>query len=193
MSSLETKEIVPRPVQSVGTTEAARLLGISVARIRVLLKQKRIKGASKLLGSRFWAIPLYNGMPSVRRTGKRGPKPKWKSYRGDAKTIIHAYKNHIGKKYENGEYKPPLAVQNSRTGNYSAYALDLEGPCTFYYEPDNPRRCSGARLWIETVYKVTPRGEIKPPPNSSETARRRKTHLVAHQESNKRKKALGFL
>ena len=190
MFSVDIKEVViNRPTYCVGTRVAARLLGISPARVRVLLKEERIKGAYKLDGN-VWAIPLHdNGMPIVRRAGKRGPQPKWKSYQGHAKTVIHAYKNHIGKKYENGEYKPPLAVQNSCTGNYSAYALDIEGPCRFYYQPDNPRS-NGARLWIETVFKVTPIGPILPPPNSN---KKKKAHLPTPSSSSKSKqKAVGF-
>ncbi len=39
----------------VGTTEAAFLLNISVSRVKVLLQQERIKGATK--EGRVWKIP----------------------------------------------------------------------------------------------------------------------------------------
>ncbi len=40
----------------VGTTQAAFLLNISTARLRLLLRQGRLKGAEKF--KRFWVIPL---------------------------------------------------------------------------------------------------------------------------------------
>ena len=152
----------------VGTKEAARLLGISQTRVRALLKQKRIRGAYKITES-CWAIPVYEkGMPSVIR-GTRGPKPRWKSYRANAKTIIHAYKNHIGKKDDKGIYLAPIAVKNSSKGNYSAYEIDIPGPSKLIYNPEHPSPC-GAKLWIETLYQVRPIGQIKPPPNSRKKA-----------------------
>jgi len=59
-----------------GTTEAAKLLGISTQRVPMLLKQGRIQGARKI--ARIWVIPLYKGMPRV-TAAKRGPQPRWQS------------------------------------------------------------------------------------------------------------------
>ncbi|NES05784.1 MAG: hypothetical protein F6K22_25015, partial [Okeania sp. SIO2F4] len=56
----------------VGTTEAAFLLNISTARLRLLLRQGRLKGAEKV--KRFWVIPLNSrGMPEI-TPGRRGPQ-----------------------------------------------------------------------------------------------------------------------
>lgn len=60
----------------VGTKEAAKLMGVSEARVRCLAGQGRIKDAYKIGNS--WAIPLYKGMPVISK-GARGPKPKWKT------------------------------------------------------------------------------------------------------------------
>ncbi len=46
-----------------GTTEGAFLLGISVSRLRVLLKENRVKDTGKV--GRYWGIPLFNGIPKV--------------------------------------------------------------------------------------------------------------------------------
>ena len=58
----------------VGTTEAAKILNISTARMRVLLMTGRVKGAYK--SGKFWLIPLFDGKPMI-KTGKRGPTPSW--------------------------------------------------------------------------------------------------------------------
>ena len=55
----------------IDTIQAAKLLQVSASRVRILLKQGRIRGAYKL--GRFWVIPLYDGMPIISK-GKRGPK-----------------------------------------------------------------------------------------------------------------------
>ncbi|NEP42943.1 MAG: DNA-binding protein, partial [Okeania sp. SIO2H7] len=48
----------------IGTTEAAFLLNISTARLRVLLKEGRVIGARKV--KRFWMIPVNGrGMPEI--------------------------------------------------------------------------------------------------------------------------------
>lgn len=70
----------------VGTTEAAQILKISTARLRVLLIEGRVEGAYKT--GKMWLIPLFNGKPMIKR-GKRGPAPRWCNPRKPAKTIIH--------------------------------------------------------------------------------------------------------
>ncbi|MEQ9485363.1 hypothetical protein [Coleofasciculus sp. F4-SAH-05] len=60
----------------VGTTEAAQILNISTARLRVLLIQGRVEGAYKT--GKMWLIPLFNGKPLI-KPGKRGPQPRWRN------------------------------------------------------------------------------------------------------------------
>ena len=70
----------------VGTTETAKILNISTARLRVLLIAGRVEGAYKT--GRMWLIPLFDGKPIIRK-GKRGPAPSWRNPRKPAKTIVH--------------------------------------------------------------------------------------------------------
>ena len=58
----------------VGTTEAAKILKISTARLRVLMIEGRVQGAYKT--GRMWLIPLFKGKPIIKR-GTRGPAPSW--------------------------------------------------------------------------------------------------------------------
>ena len=58
----------------VGTKEVASILGVSVERVRLLLKQGRIKGAFKV--GRIWVIPLEGGRPIISK-GRRGSKARW--------------------------------------------------------------------------------------------------------------------
>jgi hypothetical protein len=68
----------------VGTTEAAKILKISTARLRVLLMADRVEGAYKT--GKMWLMPLFNGKPIIKR-GTRGPKPRWCNPRKPAKKI----------------------------------------------------------------------------------------------------------
>ncbi|MEQ9620544.1 hypothetical protein [Coleofasciculus chthonoplastes] len=76
----------------VGTTQAAQILNISTARLRVLLLQGRVQGAYKT--GTMWLMPLFNGKPLIQR-GKRGPTPRWRNPRKPAKTIIHVNSHRI--------------------------------------------------------------------------------------------------
>ncbi|NER98257.1 MAG: helix-turn-helix domain-containing protein, partial [Symploca sp. SIO1B1] len=63
------------PRQAVGVPEAAYLLRVSPQRVRQLLNQGRIAGASKI--EQRWRIPLgSSGLPQV-SVGSRGPKGTW--------------------------------------------------------------------------------------------------------------------
>jgi hypothetical protein len=55
----------------IGTTEAAKYLGISTVRLRILLQQGRVKGAQK--EGRVWMIPLFKGMPVIDER-RKGPE-----------------------------------------------------------------------------------------------------------------------
>ena len=70
----------------VGTTEAAKILKISTARLRTLLIEGRVEGAYK--SGRIWLIPLFAGKPIIEK-GKRGPAPRWRNPRVPAKAVIH--------------------------------------------------------------------------------------------------------
>lgn len=137
----------------VSTKEAASLLGVSQTRVRWLAANGRIKNARKIGNS--WIIPLFDGMPIISK-GLRGPKPKWKTSRQrNRPTVIHVFKKNIGKKDDRGCYLPAIAVKDSPQGDYSAYAVAVEGSCTIVYQPDRPFR-SGAKVWIETACEVRP-------------------------------------
>ncbi|MGK7918457.1 MAG: DNA-binding protein, partial [Trichodesmium sp.] len=78
---------------TVGTTEAAFLLNISTARLRLLLRQGRLQGAKKV--KRFWVIPLNSrGMPEI-TPGSRGPQGTWNKGRRKGKTFIHVLRREI--------------------------------------------------------------------------------------------------
>ncbi len=76
----------------VGTTEAAHILKISTARLRVLLIAGRVEGAYKT--GKMWLIPLFDGKPIITR-GKRGPAPRWRNPRTPTKTIVHVNSHRI--------------------------------------------------------------------------------------------------
>ncbi|MGK7941823.1 MAG: hypothetical protein AB4062_17065 [Crocosphaera sp.] len=76
----------------VGTTEAAKRLGISSSRLRVLLQEGRVEGAYK--AGKIWMIPLYNDAPVIAKR-QRGPKPQWKRKQVPAKNTIHVNRHII--------------------------------------------------------------------------------------------------
>ena len=71
---------------SVGTTEAASLLGISPRRLRQLLGEHRVRGARK--SGSIWIIPLFNGVPVIIK-GQRGPQGTWRKKRQQALTRLN--------------------------------------------------------------------------------------------------------
>lgn len=133
----------------VGTTEAAKRLGISGARLRVLLQENRVQGAYK--SGRIWIIPLYNGMPVITKRD-RGPKPTWKTKQVPAKSIIHVNRNVIKNNKETGNCAPVIAVKY-RQNNHYGHEVAINGPCRLIYRPNAPR-CFGATVWIETLSSV---------------------------------------
>ncbi len=149
----------------VGTTEAAKRLGISGSRLRVLLKEGRVEGAYK--AGKIWMIPLYNDAPVISKR-QRGPKPKWKKKQVPAKNIIHVNRHIIAKNHnlmeENPELvknqadiaklPPVLSAKNYQQNKY-AHEIKINGPCRLVYRPDAPK-CFGATVWIETLSSVVP-------------------------------------
>ena len=132
----------------VGTTQAAKILKISTARLRVLLIAKRVEGAYKT--GKMWLIPLFNGKPIIKR-GKRGPAPSWRNPRKPAKTIVHVNAHKIR---HNQKHQQNHAVITVKKGNTNLYGHEVEilGGCRVVYNPDSPR--CGARVWIESLYEV---------------------------------------
>ena len=130
----------------VGTTEAAKRLGISGSRLRVLLKEGRVEGAYK--AGKIWMIPLYNDVPVITKC-QRGPKPKWKKKQVPAKNIIHVNRHIITKNHNLMEENPEL-VKNQADLAKLAHVLSAKNYC-----PDEPK-CFGATVWIETLSSVVP-------------------------------------
>ncbi|MDJ0536663.1 MAG: hypothetical protein QNJ70_29945 [Xenococcaceae cyanobacterium MO_207.B15] len=133
----------------VGTSEAAKILNISSARLRVLLIAGRVEGAYKT--GKMWLIPLFKGKPIIEK-GKRGPAPCWRNPRKPAKTIIHVNTHKI---QDNKKHQKKQAVITVKKGNTNLYGHEVEipGGCRVVYRPDNPI-CGGARVWIETLFDV---------------------------------------
>lgn len=79
------------------------------------------------------------------------------------KTIIHVNQHVIRRNAVRGEQEPVLAVKTYKSSTYAHEAVikdDLGAVVArVVYSPDKPLSC-GARVWIETNYKVeTERGE----------------------------------
>jgi len=141
----------------VGTTQAAQLLNISTARLRVLLLTGRVKGAYKT--GKMWLMPLFNGKPII-KPGQRGPQPRWRNPRKPAKTIIHVNSQRIRSNQKNDSRQPVITVKkgakekgnpSSKTNVYG-HEVEIPGGCRVVYRPDRPR--CGAQVWIETLYDV---------------------------------------
>ena len=132
--------------QIVGTTEAAFLLNISVSRVKVLLQQNRIKGATKK--GRLWRIPLFKGIPKVQARG-RGLRGNWRRRACQKPTIVHVNKIQIDSNRKNKTNKPVVIIrQGSR--KICCHMAEIKGECRIVYQPNNPLPC-GAVLWIEVV------------------------------------------
>ncbi|NEO29369.1 MAG: helix-turn-helix domain-containing protein [Symploca sp. SIO3C6] len=132
----------------VGTAQAAELLGISTARVRLLLKQGRIEGAYKI--GRFWVIPLFDGMPVISK-GRRGPKGRW-CRRRPAVTFIHVNQHAIRQNKKQGHHLPVISIKKGNSNVYG-HEVRINGPCRVVYQPNLPKPC-GARVWIETLSNV---------------------------------------
>jgi hypothetical protein len=133
---------------SIDTIQAAKLLGVSASRVRLLLAQGRIKGAYKL--GRFWVIPLTDGMPLVTK-GTRGPKFRFKSARRRSGSIIRINRQVIARNHKQNQFEPVISV---KCGNLNLYGhqVEINGPCRIVYSPDRTK--FGARVWIETFSLV---------------------------------------
>jgi hypothetical protein len=68
------------------------------------------------------------------------------------KKIIHINKNVMQSNNKHGKSLPVCRVEMGGKTYYGS-KVDILGPSTMIYSPDNPRSC-GARLWIETEADV---------------------------------------
>ena len=132
----------------VGTTDAAKILNISTARLRVLLIAGRVEGAYKT--GKMWLIPLFKGKPIIRR-GSRGPAPRWRNPRKPAKTIIHVNSHLIRANEKYQQQQPVITVKNKNTNQYG-HEVEIPGGCRIVYRPD--ASFCGAKVWIESLYEV---------------------------------------
>ncbi len=130
----------------IGTTQAAKLLNVSARWVRKLIAQGRVHGAFKIGGN--WVIPLINGYPKI-ATASRGPKPTWKRVKVPAKNVVHINRQLIGKKMDDGEFAPPIAVKCRNKNTYSRRIV-IPGPCVLAYDFENPLNDCGATAYIET-------------------------------------------
>ncbi|MEB3277359.1 MAG: DNA-binding protein [Lyngbya sp.] len=161
----------------VGTTEAAQILKISTARLRVLLIAGRVEGAYKT--GKMWLMPLFKGKPIIKR-GTRGPAPRWRNPRTPAKTIIHVNSHKIRENQKQNQQQPVITVKKhcdlsketlltmnaataafgnadsaarkSQNVNLYGHEVEILGGCRVVYRP-NSSKC-GAKVWIETLYDV---------------------------------------
>jgi hypothetical protein len=133
---------------TVGTTEAAFLLNISTARLRLLLRQGRLKEAKKV--KRFWVIPLNSrGMPEI-TPGGRGPQGTWNKGFRTGNTFIHVLRREIDYNRDHKTSVPAISVKQGDR-NDRCHEVEILGNCKIVYRPHKPNRsqAGGARLWIE--------------------------------------------
>ena len=132
----------------VGTKEVASILRISVERVRLLLKQGRIKGAFKV--GRVWVIPLVGEKPIISK-GRRGPSARWCKNHKIGVTKIYVKKNEVNSNYNRGENKPVISVNRSNSNAVCGHEVIISGPCRIVYQPEKEKN---PRLWIETICSV---------------------------------------
>jgi hypothetical protein len=139
----------------VGTTEASFLLNISAQRLRLLLKQGRVKGARK--EGRFWLIPLFKGMPVISE-GDRGPSGTWRKRLGCSSTKINVNRHIIAQNQKNSTNLPPLSL---RRGNKIQYfhEIEIDKLLKIVYRPEH-KNISGAAAWIECDPFLQIKGKI---------------------------------
>ena len=132
--------------QIVGVTEAAFLLNISPSRVRVLLRENRVKGATKECG--VWKIPLFKGMPKVAEKGS-GLKGTWRKRACKVETKIHVNKPKIDSNRKNQTYEPVITVRQGSRTTY-CHMAEIKGECRIVYRPHDKLPCK-AVVWIEVL------------------------------------------
>ena len=135
----------------VGTTEAAFLLNISTARVRVLLKEGRIEGAYK--NGHTWLIPLNDrGIPEI-LPGRSGPEDTWSKGQRTTKTIIHVLTDVVQANQKNATSLPAINIQRGDRQNI-CHQAEILGPCKIIYHPHQRNKSEGKSLWIEVDPEV---------------------------------------
>ena len=71
--------------------------------------------------------------------------------------VIHINRNIIQSNAKQGKADPVCRVEEKGVVRY-CMEVEILGPSTMVYRPDNPRPC-GAKLWIETDSEVRLIGE----------------------------------
>ncbi len=137
---------------TIGTTEAASLLGICCQRLRQLLAAGRVRGAEKV--GRTWKIPLFDDMPQI-IPGSRGPDGTWKKKLQACATYIHVIRQNFVQNQKDEQNRPVIKVNQGKHSK-SCHEVEILGPCRLVYRP-HQAKSSGAKLWIE----VDPSVEIK--------------------------------
>ena len=130
----------------IGTTKAAELLGISSRRVRELIYEGRVYGATKIAGN--WVMPTENGYPQI-SVASRGPKPTWKKVKVPAQNIININRQFVGKKMNDGQYAPPISVKCRNENTYTNQVY-IPGPCLLTYDFENPESGCSATAWLHT-------------------------------------------
>lgn len=69
------------------------------------------------------------------------------------KTIIHV-NQHVIKRNRKLNTQDPVITVKTYKGTIYAQSIEIHGPSTVIYSPNNPLAC-GAHVWIETNAKVT--------------------------------------
>ena len=130
----------------IGTTEAAYLLDLCCQRVRQLLKAGRIQGAKKVNG--FWQIPLFKGMPKVKK-GHRGPQGTWNKRQQQVVNYICVNQHKIRKnKKENNRDEKVILLKRGQKTHTECHYVEFNGPAKVVYQPGRPLNC-GATVWIE--------------------------------------------
>ncbi|MBC6417763.1 MAG: helix-turn-helix domain-containing protein [Prochloron sp. SP5CPC1] len=139
------------PEQAVGVQEAAYLLGVCPQRVRQLLGQGRIAGASKVAGR--WRIPLgASGLPHI-FPGTRGPQGTW-CRPPSGKTIILINSKQIRANIASNSPLPVIDIICDGTVHH-CHGVAIRGPSRILYRPHGGGDHS---LWIE----VSPGVEVVP-------------------------------
>lgn len=64
------------------------------------------------------------------------------------KRIVHVNQHKIKSNRKLKKNEPVLTIKTYKSNDY-AHQVQLTGPCSVVYSPDNPLSC-GATVWIET-------------------------------------------
>ncbi|NEP15251.1 MAG: helix-turn-helix domain-containing protein [Symploca sp. SIO2C1] len=139
---------------AVGVPEAAYLLRVSPQRVRQLLNQGRIAGASK--NNQRWRIPLgSSGLPQV-SAGSRGPKGTW-CHPPVQKTIIRINQAKIHTNTASNSCLPVIDIWHNGTVCH-CHEVEIMGPSRILYRPHHGGAYS---LWIEVATEVKVVGKGK--------------------------------